>query len=439
MSGFLRRYWIAAFVVAAFLAVFALLLSAVTARDAIRDHSAFRKNPFGCAALAELCMSAEPPLRAHRLTRPIDGPSQLDGLLLVIDPEYPFADAEIDALLGWVGQGGTLVAAFEGVWDDPSSFRPASGAAYVGLAGALGVGIVDQHKTVHIALPVRASPLARGAERVAVATRYALRPLPGQEATETWAAAEGAPGEVECRLPHGPGDLTPHLVSDGATIVASFTHGKGKVYVSSDAQMFANATLPREDNVAFVANLLWSNARQGTVYFDEYHHGFGVHIREASDVDPAPLQRAAGVAIVACILFLIGKSIRFGAPTPLFDARRRTPVEYVRAMAGLWRGAKAYHWALEQVARAFSHRVAEAAGLPPTAPAERLVAALVQRRGVPREETERLLRDLDQALSGPSLTESRLGRLVRRMALLEEAVGATTRPQAERTPMGGPD
>ncbi len=437
MSNFVRRYWIAALVVAAFLAVFVVLLSVMTARDAIRDHSAFRKNPFGCAALAELCASAQPPLRVRRITRPLDELSQVDGLLLIIDPEYPFSDAEIDELLRWVEKGGTLVAAFEGVWDDPSSFHPASGPAYVRLAGALGIGIIDRHETLNAALPVAVSPLVSGVERVAVATRYAVTPLSGQDAAEGWAAAEAAPGEVECRLPHSPEDLTPHLAADGDTIVASFEHGRGKVYVSSDAQMFANATLPREDNLAFVANLLWSNAPQGTVYFDEYHHGFGAEARETSDVDPTPLQRAVGVALVGCILFLVGKSIRFGAPTPVFDPRRRAAVEYVRAMAGLWHGAKAHHWALEQIARAFKHRVAEAAGLPPAVSPERLAAGLAERRGVPREETDRLLHDLEEALSGRSLTESRLARLVRRVALLEEAVGAVSRPGAARIPAGG--
>jgi hypothetical protein len=427
VRSFIQRYWLAAAVLAAFVGVFIVLVPVMTGRDATRDHSSLRKNAFGCAALAELCASAEPPLRVHRITRSLEDLSDVDGLLLIIDPEEPFDDAEIDELIRWVEEGGTLIVAFEGLWDDPSAARPGSGLTYVQLAAALGLRIADRGESGGPVVPPPTSPLATGVQRVAAGTRYAVEALSGQEAAARWASAEAVPTEVECVLPHDPRDLTPHLVSGGRTILVSFRHGRGKVYASSDAEMFANATLAREDNVVFIANLLWGNAPERVIYFDEYHHGFGARVRAASDVDPAPLRRAIGVAIAGCVLFLIGKAIRFGAPTPVYDARRRSAVEYVQAMAGLWHGARAYHWALEQIADAFRHRIARAAGLPPTVSTESLVAALAERRGVARGDTVALLQDLEEALSGEPLNESRLTRLARRITALEEAAAAPGR------------
>jgi len=426
MSGFVRRYWLVAAVLGVFIALFVALIPAMVGRDATRDHSAFRKNAFGCAALAELCAVAQPPLRVRHITQPLDQLNEVEGLLLIIDPEYAFSDTEIDELARWVEEGGTLLVAFEGVWDDPSSFRSAAGVAYVPLAAALGVAITDQGQSLKVAEPAPSSPLGEGVERVAVDTRYTVSPLAGQEAAQSWAETESPRAKVECIFSHRPEDLTPHLVSDGHLIMASFGHGRGKVYVSADAQLFANALLSREDNLAFVANLLWTNATRRSICFDEYHHGFGPRTLGASEVDPTPLHRAAAVAVAGCVLFLIGKSIRFGAATPVFDPRRRSAAEYVEAMAGLWHGARAYPWALEQIASAFRRRTATAAGVAPGAPPEVLADALAERRAVPREETMGLLHDLEAARAAPRVTEGGLARLVKRMALLEQAAKSTT-------------
>jgi hypothetical protein len=430
MTGFLRKYWVGAAVVGVFMVVFAALFPLMSGRDAIRDHSALRKNAFGCAALAELCESVEPPLHVRRITRSLDDLTEVRGPLLIIDPEYPFSDAEIDELIRWIERGGTLIAAFEGTWDDPPSFRPAAGPAYLQLASALGVSLVDQGRQVRTAVPAPSSPLANSVERVAVETRYVIAPLAGQDAADSWASAEAARGKVECVLPHDEGDMTRHLVSDGRSIMVSFQHGRGKVYASSDAQLFANAMLPSEDNLPFVANLLWGSAVGADVYFDEYHHGFGARATEGSEVDPTPLYRAAGAAVVGCVLFLIGKSIRFGAPRSLHDRRRRSAAEYVEAMAGLWHGARAYHWALEQIADTFRRRIATAVGVAPSAPSEALVDAFAERRGVSRKDLTKLFADLQEALSAPALTERRSAALVRRIAQFEEAISRPPTPDA---------
>jgi hypothetical protein len=51
-------------------------------------------------------------------------------------------------------------------------------------------------------------------------------------------------------------------------------HGKGRVIVVADPGILTNRGISRDDNVFFLRNVAELNARDGRVYFDEYHHGF---------------------------------------------------------------------------------------------------------------------------------------------------------------------
>ncbi|MGQ9732391.1 MAG: DUF4350 domain-containing protein [Candidatus Zipacnadales bacterium] len=408
MKPLLRRYGLFIGIAAVFLLVFVLLLPSVMGRDTVRDHSAFRKNRWGCAALAELCVQAEPPLAVTTLTQPLDDLSPLKGFLLILDPETPFDPSEVKGILRWVEGGGQLLLAMEGVWDDPAGLRASHLPAYDPLAAAFGVCLAERDKPQTVAYPTRESFLAQGVRRVAIRSRYALQvPAANDE-------------------PRGGESLQPrrwkiHLTAEGAPIFASFAYGNGEVYVSADAEMFANAMLGRADNLVFVSNLLWTRARFPVLYFDEYHHGFGKRSEALVVVDPAPLYRALFVVAFGMALFLSGRAIRFGAAVPAFTARRRTALEYVEALAGLLHRGQAYAWALTKIATAFRHRLAAQMGLASSAPPTALTAALAQRRGISEDRLLELFRDLEVALEAPSLGLGRVFELVERMTDLEKA------------------
>jgi len=421
VRALLHRYGIALGVVAVFLALFALMMPSLLGRDATRDHSTFRRNPWGCAALAELCRRAEPPLRVETLTQPLEDLANLTGPLLILDPEEPFASSELDEIVHWVEGGGVLVVAVQGLWDDPVGLGPRGEPAYAGLIAALGLEVVEGRAQLREATPAVRSRLTEGVRRVAIRTRYTL----------DVAGSEAGGGEEE-RISLRPSELRAQLTGGGGIVLGSFKHGKGQVYVSSDAEMFANAMLGREDNLQLAANLLWPQARQQTVYFDEYHHGFGARAQTASAPDPGPLNRALLVVAAALAVFLYGKAIRFGAPVQVFDPRRRAAVEYVEALAGLFRRGEANEWALQKIAAALRRRLSAAVGLPTTASVEALTAALAERRGIPIGESAPLLADLERAPAEGGLSGRRLADLVQRASDLEERA-ALNRSRARQT------
>ncbi|MBM3473552.1 MAG: DUF4350 domain-containing protein [Armatimonadetes bacterium] len=430
MRALLRRHGTALGVVAVFVALSVLMLPSMLGRDLIRDHSAFRKNSSGCAALAELCRRVQPPLRVETLIRPLEDLAKISGPLLILDPEEPFTSSELDEIVRWVEEGGVLIVAVQGLWDDPVALGPSGEPTYVALTGALGLNVVQGRDELEQATPAARSGLTEGVQRVAIRTQYTLAVATDQE-------TQGEERRISLRA----NDLRPQLLADEKVVLGSFKHGKGEVYVSSDAEMFANAMLGREDNLQLVANLLWPLARQQTVYFDEYHHGFGERAETAAAADPGPLNRGLLLVVVAAAVFLYGKAVRFGAPVQVFDPRRRAAVEYVEALAGLFRRGEANQWALQKIGTALRRRLAVAVGLPASASAEALTTALAERRGIPSEDSARLLAELEWAPVEGGLTARRLTDLVQRATDLEERAdperhGARHRAREGRTTSG---
>jgi hypothetical protein len=50
-------------------------------------------------------------------------------------------------------------------------------------------------------------------------------------------------------------------------------HGQGRVLLAADPSLLTYRGLRREDNAVFLSNVAQRHARDGKVYFDEYHHG----------------------------------------------------------------------------------------------------------------------------------------------------------------------
>ncbi len=436
MRAALRNTWLVGLIVVVFAALALVLWRSARRSDMTRDHSTFRKNAWGCAALAELLRTVEPRLKVTVRTTPLTDLPEVKGLLVILDPTQPFSDREIEEVVRWVERGGVLLVGVEGLWDDMGAASPTSGPAYVKLAGALGVAVERLPQPMTVARPAPGSPLGKGVTQVAIASHYRIEAWQGQSDDNEWATEELYSAKIRCLVPHRPADLTPHLLAEGRVILASFRHGRGRVYFTSDVQMLANSMLSRDDNLVFAANLIWPDAPAGSVTFDEYHHGFGPRRVTASVVDPAPLRRAALVVLAAAVIFLTGKAMRFGAPIAVYDPRRRTTREYIEGLADLWQRAEAHGFALRQIATAFRHRLAAEVGLRPTAPAEALAAALAARRGVAEGDVRSLLDDLERAQASRSVTEKEVVRLVGRVSELEARVttSAAARAQSGQRP-----
>ncbi len=70
----------------------------------------------------------------------------------------------------------------------------------------------------------------------------------------------------------GPGVVPLWSIGDrpGAVLLR---HGRGRILVLADPTLLSNQGLRQQDNVMLPRNLALLSARDGKVYFDEYHHG----------------------------------------------------------------------------------------------------------------------------------------------------------------------
>ncbi|MEW5938899.1 MAG: DUF4350 domain-containing protein [Chloroflexota bacterium] len=142
-------------------------------------------------------------------------------------------------------------------------------------------------------------------------------------------------------------DYATHLANGDGAIVVSFDAGKGRVVLSTSANVFTNRGLKNDANAAFVLNLLSLAGPESTVWFDEWHHGMRLASTAETETIGAgqwlretPIGNAFIfiVAVVVVGLFLQGRA--FGRPVPLpREIRRRGVLEHVTAIANLNRRA----------------------------------------------------------------------------------------------------
>ncbi len=196
--------------------------------------------------------------------------------------------------------------------------------------------------------------------------------------------------------------------------------GRGTVYAICEAEVFGNRDLAREDNVVLAANLFFGGSHT-RLSFDEKLHRHGAP--GEGDVSRLPLARCRQVlwlAIAALVVYLIGLGQRFGAPVPVLDRPRRSALEYVEALADLYRRAEARGAIWGLLRQSFRRRLSAAAGVSPDLPPNRLAATLAARRGVDAAAVQDVLQHLEAMPEHPG--DEELLDLARRLAAVEEAV-----------------
>ena len=143
------------------------------------------------------------------------------------------------------------------------------------------------------------------------------------------------------RLSGGDESMAVHLKDEDGAVLVSFGVGDGILFVLSEPEIISNAKLTEADNAAFAYGLARWQASEGVVTFDEFHHGFS----DAPTLGSAMRRSAAGwgiyQAVLAALVLVLSRTLRFGAPIPVFTRRRRSALEYVRSLASLYRAAAA--------------------------------------------------------------------------------------------------
>lgn len=226
-------------------------------------------------------------------------------VLWILVPSQAPTETEVRELLDWVGRGNTLILA------DNNLFRRNP------LLRELGVEL---------------RPTAAYVDRVQV-SQPLLGPVP----------EPGIRAQASVGLALGRGDFVSYVESEGLPLLVSLPgpRGAGRIWLLSAPYVLTNEGLRDPGNAALAGALLRTLPRDGAVVWDEYHLGFD-RIGADDIFDSLLLTTTWGWGILFALLVVLAylglNGQRFGRVMPLRQATaRRSPAEYVRSMALLFR------------------------------------------------------------------------------------------------------
>jgi hypothetical protein len=336
--------------------------------------------------------------RSMPLTR-LANPSAHHGLLILVEPEddvsifgsgHSLSEADVSALLRWVEDGNALLIC---------SRRNSE------LTRALDVTVTaygpDNDDTPYQLEPDEAGPYTAGIDRVEVEGRHSL--------------------DAERGLPLWWQDDRP------AALVMRW--GAGRVFFVTDPSFLTARRLHRgADNLVFLASVAALHARDGRVYFDEYHHGI-----RASGGFWGYLQyhglRVAFVPVLLVVAVAIwAVAVRLGPAVATPRATTADAVDYASAVAHIYRRAGARRQLGRGLARGFLARLARRLEARPSAlPAELLSAWRQRHPKEPVRRLETLLRAAGELRKG-DVNDAQLLAWTRAFDEFEEEVVARSRP-----------
>ena len=398
MSARARMVIFIAGTIALFTAV-SLLIRATTRFDYTRDHASTRTNPWGTKAWRELLERSDVPTRTW--TQPLTGLSDDVGFLVLLDPVEKIEADERAALERWVRDGGRLVIA-------PFAYREATTITGRSARAAMQQTLEEfAIRAVETGAPGITATPAADIELTADLTGVEV-PSEGR-----LHVMERAPAEEDRQVAEV-------LLADdsGAPVAVAVEHGRGTVLALAEAEMLANATLPKADNVVLAANLVFAGGAPEMVYFDEYHHGFvgAGGVLAGAEVDATPFRNTALALLAVAAIYALGRSRRFGAAVRRSDASRRSSADYVRALAQIYARAGAGRPAALMLASGLRRRIAVAVGMPALADVHVLAGELT-RRGLPGDEIAELLGKLEG--TGETMSSAELLTLAQEVARYE--------------------
>jgi hypothetical protein len=202
-------------------------------------------------------------------------------------------------------------------------------------------------------------------------------------------------------------DVVPHIIRGGLPILVSFPRGQGMVWVSGMVNPFTNEGLGKADNGALIANMLAHVPSGATIGFDERGQGLAENVSTFNDwlFGTAPgWSVVLGVVMTMVYLFLRGR--RFGQAIPLPENRlRREPVEYIQAMATLFRRTGQREAMMRHYDGQLRRRLSERYGVDPKLRGDELVKRVVY---ADPSVDEAVLRELLMRLSRADVSEHEL-------------------------------
>jgi hypothetical protein len=208
-------------------------------------------------------------------------------------------------------------------------------------------------------------------------------------------------------------DFVVHAALNADPLIVSFVQGQGRVILSVTAYPFSNSALRAGEGAPeLVLNLVSLAGPPGLVWFDEWHHGVRSQRASSAPVGIANWLRSTtagrailfALAVVFVALLLRGRN--FGRPVPLpQQLARRTPLEYVTAIANLHRRAGHREAIMQDYHLRLKRELGRRYRLDPRLPDADFVAQLAVYN--PNVDQGDLL-DLLQSLAAPTVSEQEL-------------------------------
>jgi hypothetical protein len=227
--------------------------------------------------------------------------------IVLLEPIVSPTAAEVGSLLGWIREGGVLVYSpgFESLLSDS-----------LGLVATLVEDLEPSSESEGRVLPHR---WTSGVE--------------GDADVSTWVLEADSlrnAGWVPLAVPSAP----------SAATLTWMPLGGGGVLALAEAEVLANRSLASTTLPVIVTRALADVSDGDTVFFAEYHQGIdgrpglvGEVLGMASD---SPVGRTAMNLAVLGLLLLFATGRPFGAPAPLPEAKRRSPLEHVDALGRIY-------------------------------------------------------------------------------------------------------
>lgn len=313
---------------AALIVAFALVvLAAVATRGAAKPDvrpSTYVDTPQGLRALFLLFESAG--VEVSRLHHSPSDADDTERTIAIVAPTWPMSAKQIDDALDWVDAGGRLVVV-EAKEIEGSQSRDAS--AFFARLGREVTEITRLTTTSEGGRAVLEADYLRhgvGEIRWRPPVRISLKSATSQDSPP-----------ADPRID----DTVVLATCNGSTVIEELSFGGGTIVLVADDSFLTNVGLREADNAILAVNL-FAGDPMGPVAIDEFHHGAdegGSRLtlieRLLALTTGTWIGRGLLLALLAVVVSVAGRAIRFGAPLPEAPAARRSMTEHAAALGRL--------------------------------------------------------------------------------------------------------
>lgn len=291
------------------------------------------------------------------------------GVLLVVGPNFPMMNYEVDRVLDWVEKGNNL--------------------AYLDYC-MYGAG---QHLLSRLGLSVSNSGSF---------VDWEAKELP---AISEMAHVSKLVLSSETRLSGG----KPILKDANGALIVQVRHGKGRCLIATLPSLCSNRRIADKEcwgNFQFLLN--WLQSCKGKILFDEKVHGYNATQSFFIYIARSPAGLLCAQILLIFLVALFSLNQRFG-PAKLITVKRKiASSEYIDGMALTYRKARAYDAAFSILYSSFRNRLCKALSLSGSDKIEDIAASWSHSTKLSAEETLSFLNNADRLQSERNATAEEL-------------------------------